>query len=169
MKKRLIWGVMGFFLTAACAHFESMEVREQKYGKASPVIEESFASKIMRNGDTWKIYLKASDPDGDMKTIVCILEKGQRNGTDTSYISIKGENRKELSGYLIWYPGPNVDSYHEILMEIQVQDMAGHYSKPVSLALSIKPSGKQESPPPNVYQEKNLGSVMIMIRPVQGK
>ncbi len=34
---------------------------------ASPVITSHFASSDLRPGDTWKIYLKASDSEGDMK------------------------------------------------------------------------------------------------------
>jgi hypothetical protein len=42
-----------------------MEEKEQKYEKEPPVIEQSYASKAMRKDDTWRIYLRAFDPDGE--------------------------------------------------------------------------------------------------------
>jgi len=44
--------------------------------------------------------------------------------------------------------------------------MAGHFSKPFSLPLRIQPSGSQELPPEGVFQEKELGQVMIPLRQV---
>jgi hypothetical protein len=70
MNKKMVLAITALFFFAGCAVFESLEVKEQKYGKSAPVIERSFAAQAMKKGDTWKIYLKASDPDGDMKTIV---------------------------------------------------------------------------------------------------
>jgi len=169
MNKKIAWGVVVLFFLMGCATFESMEVREQKYGKASPVIQQAFASKVMGYNDTWKVYLKASDSDGDMKAIVSYLEKGGRGGGGSpSYTRIKEENRKELSGYIYWYPGSNVTYFSEVLMTIQIQDMPGHFSNPVSLPLTMQPSGKQEPPPKDVFQEYNLGPIMITISPVGG-
>jgi hypothetical protein len=166
MKGKILISLAVAFLLVGCASFGSMSAREEKYGKASPVIQQAFASKIMGYNDTWKVYLKASDADGDMKAIVSFLEKGGR-GADraTSFTGIKEENGKEFSGYLYWYPGSEVRHFSEILMVIQIQDRAGHYSDPVSLPLSIKPSGKQEPPPKDVFPENNLGPIMITIKP----
>ncbi len=169
MKKKLILGIAALFLFTGCAAFESLEVKEQKYGKAAPVIEQSFASKAMKRGDTWRIYLKASDPDGDMKTIVAYLEGVAMGGTRSiSHTRIKENDRKEISGYLYWYPGPDRYAGPEMVMTIQIQDMAGHFSNPVSLPLRMQFSGSQESPPQGVFQEKDLGPVMITLQPKSG-
>lgn len=56
---------MALFLFAECAACESLEEKEQKYGKEPPVIEQSCASKAMRKDDTWRISLRAFDPDGE--------------------------------------------------------------------------------------------------------
>jgi hypothetical protein len=169
MNKKIAWGVVPLFLLMGCAPFENREGGEHKYGKASPVIQQVFASKVMGYTDTWKVYLKAFDPDGDMKTIVSYLEKGGRGGDRSpSFTRIKEENRKEFSGYVYWYPGSNVRYFSEVLMTIQIQDMAGHFSNPVSLPLAIQPSGKQEPPPKDVFQEYSLGPIMITIGPVGG-
>ncbi len=165
MNKKIIVGLASLFLIAGCATFESAEVREQRYGKAAPVIDQYFASPTMRPGDTWKVYVKASDPDGDMKRIVTYLGVGSR-GADSpaAFTRLREENRMEFSGYLYWFPGLDVGYSGPYVMIIQVEDRAGHYSAPVSVTLNFKPSGRQESPPAGVFQEKEIGPIMISIK-----
>ena len=76
MDRKFFAGVLALILFTGCTAFESLEEKEVKYGKAPPVIEQSFASKAMEKGDTWKIYLKAYDPDGDLKTVLAYFERG---------------------------------------------------------------------------------------------
>ena len=167
MNRKFFAGGMALFLFTGCSACESLEVKELKYGKAPPVIEQSFASKAMRKGDTWRIYLRASDPDGDMKTIIAYFKRGAGGGpTAVSHTQIKENDRREINGYLYWYPGPEVDGFPEIAMTIQIEDMAGHFSKPFSLPLRIQPSGSQELPPEGAFQEKELGPIMITLKPV---
>jgi hypothetical protein len=68
--------------------------------KAAPVITQSFASPQIAPGKNWRIYLKASDADGDMEGIVSTVHQP---GVGTYPVSSTrtGENyRKELSGYV---------------------------------------------------------------------
>lgn len=167
MNQKRLFGLAILMVFMGCAALQPLAVREEKYGKAAPVIQQAFASKTMRNGDTWKVYLKASDADGDMKGFVSYLEKGGRAGDQSAtYTRIKEDNRKELSGFLYWYPGSNLGYSSEVVMTIQIQDMAGHLSNPVSLPLYMHPSGKQEPPPNEVFQENNLGPIMIPVKPI---
>ena len=167
MNRKFFAGLVALFLFTGCSACESLEVKELKYGKAPPVIEQSFASKAMKKGDTWRMYLRASDPDGDMKTIIAYFERGAGGGTTAvSHTRIEENDRQEMNGYLYWYPGPDVDGFPEMAMTIQIEDMAGHFSKPVSLPLRIQLSGSQELPPEGAFQEKELGPVMITLRPV---
>jgi len=57
------------------AAFESMTNNRENKRKVIPVITQSFASTSLGAGDTWKVYLNASDPDGDMKYIVCTIDQ----------------------------------------------------------------------------------------------
>ncbi len=56
-------------LAAGYASLANAEVT----GKGTPVITQSFDSKELRAGDTWKVYVKVSDPDGSMRYIVSTL------------------------------------------------------------------------------------------------
>jgi len=53
--KFLLGGVLLALMAANCAPFMGAEERERTYGKAVPVITESFASKEALPGSTWKV------------------------------------------------------------------------------------------------------------------
>jgi uncharacterized protein YceK len=74
MKNRIVTAMVVLLLTVGCATMMSFEEREKTYGKEASVITGSYASKQMKPGDTWKVYLKASDPDGDMESIVATVD-----------------------------------------------------------------------------------------------
>jgi len=157
-----ILGIMG------CAGLEPIEVREKTYGKAVPVISESFASKQIRPGATWKIYLIASDPDGDMKNIVCIVEQPGVGTYPVSITRIGENNQKELSGYIYLNTFSRDDlNFVTITLTVQVQDKAGHYSQPAVFPLSLQSRSRQEPPPPGIFKENDLGPIMIQLRTIR--
>jgi hypothetical protein len=165
MKKKFLALSILLSLTAGCLAMEPIEVREGIYGKGVPVITQSFASLKIRPGDTWKVYLKASDPDGDMRYIVSVIEQPGIGIYPLSYTRIAEGNRKDLSGYLylttIDVQGLNLVN---LSLTVQIQDRAGHYSKPVSFPLSFNHRYRQELPPVDVFPEKNLGPILIRLR-----
>jgi len=167
MDKKFLAVLVLPFLALGCAALEPIEVREQIHGKGVPVITQSFASKQMRPGDTWKVYLNASDPDGDMKNIVCAIEQPGMPTYPVSFTKIKEVNRKELSGYIYLNTGGIQGlNWVNITLTAQVQDKAGHLSQPVVLPLSFNWRFKQEAPPPGIFQEKELGPIMIILRAI---
>ena len=66
MEKRT-WAVIGLFLSLAVG-FSSFGANDAS-GQGYKVITQSFASQEINPGGTWKIYLKASNPDGEMMSI----------------------------------------------------------------------------------------------------
>ena len=81
MQNRIVAGMVILLLTVGCAPMMSFEEREKTYGKEASVITETYASKQMNPGDTWKVYLKASDPDGDLESIVAKVDLQVRGPT----------------------------------------------------------------------------------------
>lgn len=78
MKRIIFLNALFTFLAMemmGCAGLEPIQKREEIYGKAVPVIRQSYASGQIWPGETWKIFLIASDPDGDMKNIVCTIDQ----------------------------------------------------------------------------------------------
>lgn len=167
MYKKLTIIVSLLFLMAGCAALDPVEVREQKYGKSIPIISESFASKQIKPGDTWKVYLKAYDPDGDMQNIVCVIDQAGKGVYPVSRTKIREEDRKELSGFVyLFTAGIQGLNYVPLTLTVQIEDKAGHFSQPVSFPLYINNVSNQEKPPSGVFQEKELGPILINLRPL---
>jgi hypothetical protein len=165
MDKKIISVVALLFLTMGCAALAPLEVKEEKYGKAVPVITQSFASKQLRPGDTWKVYLKASDPDGDMKNIYATIEQPGMATYPISITRIKEGGGKDLSGYVYLNTvGVQGMNFVTITLTVEIQDKAGHFSQPAVFPLSFHGGSKQQIPSPGTFQEKDLGPIMINLR-----
>ncbi|MDO8955417.1 MAG: hypothetical protein Q7W38_01010 [Deltaproteobacteria bacterium] len=165
MDKKIISAVALLFLTMGCAALAPLEVKEEKYGKAVPVITQSFASPKLRPGDTWKVYLKASDPDGDMKNIYATIAQPGMAGYPVSITRIKEGGGKDLSGYVYLNTvGVQGMNFVTITLTVEIQDKAGHFSKPAVFPLSFNFVSQKETPPPGTFLEKDLGPIMITLR-----
>ena len=142
--------------------------RAEVAGKAVPVITQSFASTKVWPGETWKVYLNISDPDGEMKYIFATVEQPGVGQYPLSIIRVKGGNRKEMSGYLFlvtatpWYPLDFVN----LTLTIEAQDRSGTFSQPVAFPLSINSRYTQEAAPQGVFKEQDLGPVMVRLRTI---
>jgi hypothetical protein len=139
-------------------------------GIATPVITQAFASKELRAGDTWKVYLKSSELGGDMRYIVSTLYQPGWGDYPVSRTKIREENRKELNGYIYLNTlipgGYNFLNFHPIILTVQIQDKAGHYSKPMEFSLYFDPRANvQEEPPNGVFKEQALGPIMVNLHP----
>ncbi len=167
--------VMGMILVVivSCAHMGGMEEREKIYGKNPPVIGQSFASDQLKPGDLWKIYLRASDPDGDMAAIIAVVDQPGIGEYRPSITRIKEENGQELSGYVFLNTkGQRSDDFldnQELTVSIQIRDKAGHSSKPITHKVLILARHTQKSPPAGVFKEEALGPIMVVLRPVSGR
>jgi hypothetical protein len=168
--KKLLFQVGLFILSVGalgCAGLEPIEKREAVYGKASPIIHQSYAANQIWPGDTWKVYLIASDPDGDMKNLVCTIDQPGVGTYPVSMIRIAEGRKKELSGYIFLNTQSLEDlTFVNLTLTVQVQDMAGHYSQPATFPLLLTGTGQQEPPLPGAFQEVNLGPIMIRLRTI---
>ena len=163
--------ILSFLFMAGCATLEPSEVKEEKSShaviQAVPVITHSFASKEMAPGDTWKVYLKVSDPQGAMKQIACTIEQPGIGTYPVSFIGI--QDRENLSGYIYLNTVgiPNLN-WVTLTLTVQIQDEDGIYSQPVTFPLSFDIRATQEAPPPGIFQEVDLGPIMITLRTLEG-
>ena len=138
-------------------------------GTVLPVITAAFASKTLTPGDTWKVYLKATDPDGDMRYIYASVFQTGRGDYSPNRTRIAPENARELNGFI--YLNTVVPGGYEFLnfvtvtLTVSVQDRAGHYSESVVFPLSFSGIYTQEPPPPGEFREQALGPIMVTLRP----
>ena len=158
--------LLGFFATSCTA---MKMTGEEKYGKEVPVISQSFASKQVSSGEAWRVYIHASDADGDLDRINCSIDQvGVFPAYPSADIKIGQDQQKNLSGYL-YLSTSGLDRSMDINLTLSIRDKAGHFSAPVTFHLDIiQPSGKQkeirqEDPPRGTFEDKNLGPIMIIL------
>jgi hypothetical protein len=143
--------------------------RDASAGKAAPVITAYFAATELRAGDTWKIYLTAADPDGDMKYIVASIDQAGMGAYSASYTRIPKERKKEFSGYVYLNTMSSAaytsTIFYNLRLTLQIQDRAGNYSQPVVVPLNFEyRAGAQTPPPAGKFEEKDLGPIMISLK-----
>ncbi len=169
---RIFWGTIiplfiGFTILAPLQGFGAIE------GKSIPVITQSFASPQLIPGDTWKIYLNVSDPNGKMKYILAMVDQAGVGPYPVSFIRIKKGNQKEMSGYIYlnsfhFAEVPNSLNNTTLNLTVQIKDSAGNYSNPVVFPLYINTRADEETPPNGIFQERDLGPVMIDLQSITG-
>ena len=170
MNKFLVGVALLGFMAASCAGL--MMTGEEKYGKSVPVITEVFASKQLKPAETWKVYLKASDLDGDMRYITAVVYQPAGGDYPISRTKIRRENGKELDGYIYlntWRAGGfEFENFFTYWLTVQIQDKAGHHSEPVQFSVTFNTRAVQELPPPGVFKEQNLGPILVILHPPGG-
>jgi len=167
MIRMILVGILG------CAHTGGIEEKEQTFGKNPPVIKQSFASNQLKPGDQMRIYVLASDPDGDMHTLIAVVQQPGMGSYPVSRTKIKEENAKELSGYFYLNTGGPFGTgfleNQELTVTLQIKDKAGHASQPVTLGVQFLSGQPPKSPPSGVFKEDALGPIMVTLRPASGR
>ena len=166
MNRKILAAVFVFLcLAMGCATLESPKGEV----KATPVITQSFASEEIRVRDTWRVYLNASDPNGEMIKIYGIVDQpGQTYPVSITRVS--KENGKEFSGYLYLSTAPPANALDgtSITLTVQIQDRSGNFSQPAVFPLIIESLATQKAPPQGVFKERDLGPVMVTIKSLIG-
>lgn len=132
-----------------------------------PIITQAFAAKEIKPEEAWKIYLKASYPEGTMRYIVSWVDQAGGEPYPTSMNRIKKENQKELSGYIYLNTtggGVLMDNV-TLTLNLQIQADVDHMSQKVVFPVQFSRQAIQEKPPEGVFKEQDLGTVMIQLRP----
>ncbi len=133
-----------------------------------PRITASFASPEIRPGAVWKVYLKASDPAGQMRYIVAEIRQAGRSSYPPARIRIREEDRKNLSGYIYLNSGSESAGQLNSLaltLTVRIQDRSGDLSPEVSFPLSWNDRADPQDPPFGTFEEEDLGPVMIQLEP----
>jgi hypothetical protein len=131
-----------------------------------PVITHRFASEEIRPGDTWKVYIRAADPEGDMKKIICTVSQPGRGPYPVCYVRIPESQRREFSGFLyLNTAGAQGLAFTNLTLQVEVQDRAGNVSRPIAFPLTFNPRAEQENPPLGTFREEEVGPIMISLDP----
>jgi len=121
-------------------------------------ITQSFASRKIRVGDTWKICLNATVPAGHMKAIFSVIEQPGVGEYPVSITKIKEENCKGFSGYIYLNTAtPDDMNFVNLTLTAQIQDMAGHFSAPVISLCQSNPDTPRSPLPPGSSRRRTWG------------
>ncbi len=138
-------------LSARMGYSKSLNEWLIKPAGSPPVITHWFASEELHHGDTWRIYVAASDPDGDMGQFVGILDQVGFGTYSSRYARIKERNREELRGYLVFYSsagmGLRLSEWTRLKLTLFIRDKGGNTSNKVVFPLALSRGAKQEPPP----------------------
>jgi hypothetical protein len=135
-----------------------------------PVINQSYASPKLWAGETWRVYLIASDPKGEMKNIVSTIMQPGVGEYSPSLTSIGWDSRHKLNGY-IYLVTPRLNDLNStsLTLTVQIQDTAGQYSQGINFPLTFNDLYTQEPPPPGVFKDHDLGAILINIHGIRGE
>jgi len=171
MTKKILVLFVAFVLAIGWTMFHPRAAQSSVDQKGVPVIVQSFASKELRAGEVWKVYLKASDPDGKMKYIFATISQPGVGVYPVSITRIKSENEKEFSGYNYLNTAPALPTNFfnlTLTLTLNIEGKGGVFSQPVFFPLSFSAQPAREAPPDGVFKEQNLGPIMINLRTVAG-
>jgi hypothetical protein len=135
-----------------------------------PVITNSFAPKEISQGDIWKIYVEANDPDGDMRQFVCVIKQVGYGSYSPDYTVIKGPHREKLKGYLRFFSGAGGGSrlgeWTNLSLTLYIRDRGRKNSNKVVFPLTLSRGSRQGPPPPpfNTGQVDRLGTIATELK-----
>lgn len=143
---------LAFFL-AGCAMFERPEVA----GTSPPVIEDCYASPTATWGETWKIYVKAGDPDGDMAEVRFTIDQpGVLYSDVRGHVFLRRQNWRSVDGYFFLHtPWNAFDVGHiEANVTMMFVDAGGRKSEKVEMPFKL---GKtKQVPPPERFIDRAI-------------
>jgi len=113
-----------------------------------PLIVDAYAAKAIRPGDTWMIFLRAEDPDGDMTSIAAVLWQAGVGYYPTEANMLKPEDRKEMSGYLyLKTPASFNINWDEFELTLIIRDSKGNRSQGVNFPFTFDMAAPQQEIP----------------------
>jgi len=137
---------------------------DEPVGKAhEPILEVIAAQTEIRNGNIWKIYIRATDPDGDLDKIQFTF--GQLGASSYSPDTIYFDKKvASMNGSIsVWanLNGGGASGTIYGTVEVLVEDRAGNMSNSKTIMFEVQPFGPKDTfaPPPGINANVDLGQV----------
>ena len=152
----LVWG------SGSCTQHRTQS--QTGKGKAPEIID-SYAAEVIRSGETWRVYLKAKDNDGDMRDIIASLSQTGRGVTGTSSTPIEEKHSEEVAGYLaLRTPRDRNLRGDRFTLRVLVRDREGNRSERVEIPLRFNNVPPAEIPEKwEEIADRRLGFITITI------
>jgi hypothetical protein len=152
MKMKRIQGLISFALVAMIllpvgSTVSGYELFRRKQGpvgeKHTTVVEALDAQREIGDGTLWRIYLRASDPDGDLDRVQITFFSSPGMYAPEQLILPASKQKQANGAILIWARLNGGDSTTDIYgeIEIRVEDRAGNLSNPKKLEFTVQEYG----------------------------
>lgn len=132
------------------------------------IVNFAHAPEKIRQGETLKIYLSVSDPEGNMRQVVCRIEQAGESYYKPSIIYLKKGMEKQFAGYF------TLDTRHtseldDFVLALSILDRAGNVRKTLRFPIEFNGSTEPMKPlPPDMEKDLNRRIGMIDIDWVLG-
>jgi hypothetical protein len=159
---------LGFFalVLAGCAALQPYIAPPPQDRGQPPRIVDAYAAKVIRPGDTWMIFVRAEDPDGDMKSIAAVLWQAGVGYYPTQVNLLRAEDGKQFSGYLFMTTPPSFHlNWDEFELTLIVRDSLMNRGQPVKLPLTFDLAARQVIP--EKWQEAANHRVASLMFPIE--
>ena len=144
-------------------------MKSDAQGKGRPPdIIFSWAQDKIRRGEDWRIYIVASDPDGDMHRIYCRIEQGGGQLYRMDISSVSRGMGGQLVGYLALRTFSSTDlGGTSLTLTLIIEDREKNESRPVRFPLTINGEVRRSPPanliPPGIEKELDKRIAYISI------
>ena len=165
MWRVMLVGVSAALLVGCAAAQPPVASPPQVRGKP-PVVLDAYAAKIIRPGHNWLIFLRAEDPDGDIKSIAAVLWQAGVGYYPTEVNMLKAENTRQFSGYLAMMTPTGFDlNWDQFELTLILRDSQKNPSQPVKLPLTFDMGAANQEIPENWQEaaEHRIATLMFRI------
>jgi hypothetical protein len=135
----------------------------------APVITHSFAVEKGRYLDVVKLYIEATDPNGDMLRVATVIEETGSGYHSPDWIFLKPNHWTHFAGFLQWntHSSFGVPEWHNVTLKVSVFDRSGNESNVVVFPFEFLSEVLPKPQAPAPFDQGNiprLGHVMTELR-----
>jgi hypothetical protein len=152
MRRGILFGLVLGLMVLGAASVSSAQ--------GGPVLEKIWAPAEVNYGSILKVYVKATDPEGDMKWVVVTGGKGGKP-TGSVPIRLGKDMKKDLNGFVYYDTGKSAQKDVSGTVFIMIEDQKGNETEEKSVAVKIVAKGAKADKPPADFKEVAIGPVMI--------
>jgi hypothetical protein len=153
-------------LLVGCAAVQPPVPQPPEVQKKPPIVLDAYAAGKIRPGQTWLIFLRAEDPDGDMKSIAAMLWQAGVGYYPTQVNMLKAEDTRQFSGYLSMMTPAQFDlNWDQFELTLILRDSQKNPSQAVKLPLTFD-MGAPNQEIPEIWQEaadRRIATLMFNI------
>jgi hypothetical protein len=133
------------------------------FAQEGPVLDKVWAPAEVNIGSLLKIYVKAHDPNADMRwVLVSASRPEQMQPSGATEIRLKKGLGNELNGYLYFDSGQAViKAATAIKVFIAIEDWKGNESETQSVVIKFVPKGAKVSQMPSDFKEMEIGPIIM--------